>query len=218
MLQKAHGANKIMIVDWDVHHGNGTQHMFIEDPNVLYVSIHRYDQGDFFPGSTDADLNVVGKGSGVGRNINIPWSDEEMGDGEYLAAFHRVVLPIGYEFAPDMVIVSAGFDAAVDDPIGEYMVSPECYAHMTHMLMGLANGKVLLCLEGGYSLKALPLCATNCLKALLGEPLPLLSPSFPSLGAMITLDSVCHVQSKFWKCFGKSKDFIDRSLASLRTI
>lgn len=107
-----------MILDWDVHHGNGIQHVFEDDPQVLYISIHRYDNGTFFPGSEDANYNVVGKGTGVGFNVNIPWNKRWMGDTEYIAAFLNVVMPIAYEYGPDLVLVSAGFDAAKGDPLG----------------------------------------------------------------------------------------------------
>jgi len=107
-----------MIIDWDVHHGNGIQRMFESDPRVLYVSIHRYDNGTFFPCSEDANYDAVGKGPGTGFNVNIPWNSSKMGDTEYLAAFTNVVLPIGYEYCPQLVLVSAGFDAARGDPLG----------------------------------------------------------------------------------------------------
>jgi len=118
-------------LEWDIHHGNGTQHAFIHDPTVLYISLHRYEHGGFFPGEKDADFTVVGGSSiqtasttspntrtdmdshatmskkdhpATGKNVNIPWSDVEMGDAEYLHAFMKVVLPIAYEFAPDFVL------------------------------------------------------------------------------------------------------------------
>lgn len=105
-------------MDWDVHHGNGTQHIFESDPRVLYVSLHRYDNGNFFPGSLDAGHDRVGTGKGEGFNVNIPWNKKGMSDGDYVAAFHHIVLPIAYQFNPELVLVSAGFDAAVGDPLG----------------------------------------------------------------------------------------------------
>src|SRR5688572_30774027 len=92
--------------------------MFEDDPRVLYISIHRYDHGAFFPCSRDADYSQVGKGKGQGYNVNIPWNGSGMGDTEYLAAFLNVVLPIAYEYCPELVLVSAGFDAARGDPLG----------------------------------------------------------------------------------------------------
>ena len=95
-----------MIVDWDVHHGNATEHQFEENPNVLYVSLHRYDAGQFYPGT--GKPSSTGKGRGAGYNINIGWSGPGAGDPEYMAAFHNLIMPIGHAFNPDLVLVSAG--------------------------------------------------------------------------------------------------------------
>jgi histone deacetylase 6 len=84
--------------------GNGTQNIFLSDPNVIYFSLHRYDHGHFFPTGKEADVNVVGNGKSAGRNINIPWSDVQMGDAEYIHAFTRILLPIAYEFQPEFVL------------------------------------------------------------------------------------------------------------------
>ncbi|XP_049978292.1 histone deacetylase 9-like [Alexandromys fortis] len=121
--------NKILIVDLDVHHGNGTQQAFYADPSVLYISLHRYDEGNFFPGS--GAPNEVGVGLGEGFNINIAWTgglDPPMGDAEYLEAFRTVVMPVAKEFDPDMVLVSAGFDALEGHtpPLGGYKVTAKC--------------------------------------------------------------------------------------------
>eukprot|EP00501_MAST-03F_sp_TOSAG23-6_P001847 GSMAST32.ASY1.ANO1.1925.1 assembled CDS len=107
--RKELGIRRVLIVDWDVHHGNGTQHIFDDDPSVLYVSLHRFAEG-FYPG-TGAPTEV-GIGAGVGYNLNISWTYGGMGDREYLAAFHRLIMPIAISFQPDIVLVSAGFDAA----------------------------------------------------------------------------------------------------------
>ncbi|NXN89281.1 HDAC7 deacetylase, partial [Bombycilla garrulus] len=128
-LQQKGKLSKILIVDWDVHHGNGTQQIFYRDPEVLYISLHRHDDGNFFPGSGAAD--EVGAGPGEGFNVNVAWAgglDPPMGDPEYLAAFRTVVMPIAHEFCPDVVLVSAGFDAAEGHPppLGGYRVSAKC--------------------------------------------------------------------------------------------
>ena len=120
---------RILLVDWDVHHGNGTQHIFESDPRVLYISLHRYDNGSFFPGSLDAGHDRVGKGKGEGFNVNIPWNKKGMSDGDYLSAFQHIVLPIAYQFNPELVLVSAGFDAAVGDPLGG-----RCHVHLFYLL------------------------------------------------------------------------------------
>jgi histone deacetylase 6 len=119
-----HGLRRVLIIDWDIHHGNGTQHIFDTNPNVLYISLHRYDHASFFPKSKDADYVVVGSGQGEGFNVNIPWNKKGMGDMEYAAAFQSIVMPIAYEFDPELVLVSAGFDAAIGDPLGGKLFLP----------------------------------------------------------------------------------------------
>ena len=146
------GVERVLIVDWDVHHGNGIQQIFYEDPHVLYISLHRHDDGNFFPGT--GDPNEVGSEDGIGFNVNIAWSgglNPPLGDAEYLAAFRSVVMPIARDFDPELVMVAAGFDAASGHPpqLGGYKVTPACFAWMTKQLMSLANGKLVLALEGG---------------------------------------------------------------------
>ena len=118
--------------------------MFYDDPRVLYISIHRYDSGSFFPCKPDANHTFVGSGSGAGYNINVPWDGPGMGDPEYSLAFFSLVLPVAYQFNPDLVFISAGFDAARGDPLGRCKISPEFYGFMAHQLKALANGKVIV--------------------------------------------------------------------------
>lgn len=106
----------------------------------------------------------------AGKNVNIGWHIQGMGDGEYMAAFQRIVMPIAAEFNPDLVIISAGFDAAAGDQLGGCYVTPACYSHMTHMLMSLADGKVAVCLEGGYDLNAISVSALAVAQTLMGTP------------------------------------------------
>lgn len=127
--------------------GNGTQIMFFDAENVLFVSIHRYENGKFFPSSPDGHESMAGVGAGKGKNINIPWPAPGVGDADYLAVFHSIIMPVANEFCPDFVIVSSGFDAAIKDPIGECHVTNVGYGQMTHMLKSLANGKLLIVLE-----------------------------------------------------------------------
>lgn len=140
---------RLLIVDWDVHHGNGTQRMFYHDQSVMYISLHRHDRGNFFPGTGDA--REIGLGAGEGYNWNVAWSSETMGDAEYVAAFRSIVMPIARDFNPSMVLVACGFDAAQGHPFnfGGYDLSAACFAYMTRQLMTLANGRLVLCLEGG---------------------------------------------------------------------
>ncbi|XP_045138133.1 histone deacetylase 6-like isoform X3 [Portunus trituberculatus] len=198
------GCQRVLIVDWDVHHGNGIQHAFEEEPRVLYVSLHRYDHGLFFPSSEDANFDRVGRGPGEGFTINIPWNKSGMGDAEYMAAFTQVIMPVAYQFNPQLVLVAAGFDAARGDPLGGCRTSPECYGHMTSLLAGLAEGRVVLALEGGYNLTTISYCMTLCAKALLGDPMPPLEAQLvPNKSAVHTINEVISVHSKYWSalCF-----------------
>lgn len=99
---ETHGLQRILILDWDVHHGNGTQHAFYDDPRVLYVSIHRYDNGSFFPCLPEANFEAVGNGAGRGFNINVAWNSEGMSDGDYLTTFFQLVLPVAYTYDPEI--------------------------------------------------------------------------------------------------------------------
>lgn len=198
---------KVLILDWDVHHGNGIQNMFYEDANILYISIHVYANGDFYPGrpdnypfTADGGIEAVGEGIGKGRNVNIGWDSQGMGDGEYLAAFQKIVMPIAQEFNPDLVIISAGFDAADGDELGGCFVTPSCYAHMTHMLMSLAGGKVAVCLEGGYNLKAISHSALEVARTLMGEPPPQMKMPRLDKGAAKVLAKVQAAQAPYWEC------------------
>ncbi|KAI0015622.1 hypothetical protein F4780DRAFT_64096 [Xylariomycetidae sp. FL0641] len=200
---------KVLILDWDVHHGNGTQNMFYDDPNILYISLHvyTYNTGDlFYPGKPDnpmipdGDLDKVGDAPGKGKNVNIPWASQGMGDGEYLAAFQKIVMPIANEFNPDLVIISAGFDAADGDELGGCFVTPDCYAHMTHMLMSLAGGKVAVCLEGGYNLQAISKSALAVARTLMGEPPPQMEMPPIAKSAVRVLARVQAAQAPYWEC------------------
>ncbi|KAJ5908684.1 histone deacetylase Hda1 [Penicillium taxi] len=191
---------KILILDWDVHHGNGIQKAFYDDPNVLYISLHVYKNATFYPSDPIADMDHCGEGPGVGRNVNIPWPDQGMGDGDYMLAFQRVVMPIAMEFNPDLVIVAAGFDAAAGDLLGGCHVNPPCYAHMTNMLMSLANGKVAVCLEGGYNLKSIEKAALSVTKALMGDPPDRLRTTKPTDAAVTTINRVMAAQAPYWQC------------------
>uniref|UniRef100_A0A9J8BAB3 Histone deacetylase n=1 Tax=Cyprinus carpio carpio TaxID=630221 RepID=A0A9J8BAB3_CYPCA len=203
-LQQKLSASKILIVDWDVHHGNGTQEIFYNDPSVLYVSLHRYDNGNFFPGS--GGPAEVGSGAGEGFNVNVAWTgglDPPMGDAEYLAAFRTVVMPIAQEFSPDVVLVSSGFDAVEGHPapLGGYKVTAKCFGFLTRQLMALAGGRVVLALEGGHDLTAICDASEACVSALLGieEPLPestLLQT--PNANAVLSLQRVLQIQSQYW--------------------
>ncbi|XP_078219311.1 protein deacetylase HDAC6 isoform X3 [Callithrix jacchus] len=193
-------ALRILIVDWDVHHGNGTQHMFEDDPSVLYVSLHRYDHGTFFPMGDEGASSQIGRAAGTGFTVNVAWNGPRIGDADYLAAWHRLVLPIAYEFNPELVLVSAGFDAARGDPLGGCQISPEGYAHLTHLLMGLASGRIILILEGGYNLTSISESMAACTRSLLGDPPPLLTlPRPPLSGALASITETIQVHRRYWR-------------------
>lgn len=207
LLQREHRVHKILIFDWDVHHGNGTQEIFYDDPRVLVISMHRHDDGNFFPGTGNPD--ECGTGSGLGFNVNIAWSgglEPPLGDAEYLAAFRSVVMPIAREFAPDIVLVSAGFDAADGHapPLGGYRLTPACFGYMTRHLMSLSNGKVVLALEGGYDLASICDSAEECVRVLLGDaPTPIAAVELtraPCANAVLALQKVLALQSPHWPC------------------
>ncbi|XP_010115812.1 PREDICTED: histone deacetylase 9-like [Chlamydotis macqueenii] len=211
---------KILIVDLDVHHGNGTQQAFYADPSILYISLHRYDEGNFFPGS--GAPNEVGSGPGEGYNINIAWTgglDPPMGDVEYLAAFRTVIMPAANEFDPEIVLVSAGFDAVEghDPPLGGYKVTAKCFGHLTKQLLKLADGRVVLALEGGHDLTAICDASEACINALLGnelEPLPEdIVHQIPNMNAIASLKKTTEIQSKYWKSVEPYSVPVDCALA-----
>jgi acetoin utilization deacetylase AcuC-like enzyme len=147
------GLERIAIVDWDVHHGNGTQEAFYDDPHVLYVSAHQFP---FYPGT--GEVTERGEAEGAGYTINVPLTAGG-GDGIYRGVFERVILPALGEYRPELVIVSAGFDASARDPLAEMSLSPEAFGWMARALRRVADasagGRILLALEGGYDLVAL---------------------------------------------------------------
>ena len=163
-LQRQHGLDKIAIVDWDVHHGNGTQHSFEEDPSVLYVSAHQYP---YYPGTGAA--YETGSGRGRGATLNCPMPAGAT-DSAYERAFFEEILPKLDHFKPECVIISAGFDAHRDDPLADVQLSTGCFRWMTERLMEVAaqhaGGRLLSVLEGGYNLERLGDCVTTHIERL----------------------------------------------------
>ncbi|KAG2305569.1 hypothetical protein Bca52824_034220 [Brassica carinata] len=135
------GIRRILIADWDVHHGNGTQKMFWKDPHVLVFSAHRHGGGSFYPTGDDGDYDKVGEGPGEGKMY-----------ADYLAVWDHILIPVTKEFKPDIILLSAGFDAATGDPLGSCLVTPYGYSVMLKKLMEFAQGKIVMALEGGYNL------------------------------------------------------------------
>jgi len=165
-LKRAHGAKRVLIVDWDVHHGNGTQDAFYDDPAVLFISTHQFP---FYPGT--GAVTEVGAGAGEGATINIPLP-AGCADAEYLHAFDEIVLPAAKKFAPEWILVSAGFDPHRRDPLGGMGVTEDGFAAMAQKLFMLAEesagGRAAFVLEGGYDLAALRDSAAAVLETLQG--------------------------------------------------
>jgi len=163
-----HGLDRVLIVDFDVHHGNGTQDAFYDDPNVLYISTHQYP---LYPGT--GRVEETGIASGRGHTVNIPlppWS----GDREYLLAFEQIVVPVAHRFRPEIILVSAGYDAHWADNISSMQVTVGGYARMVTILKQLAaelcQGRMVFALEGGYHLQALAYSVKATFEVLLGLP------------------------------------------------
>jgi acetoin utilization deacetylase AcuC-like enzyme len=166
---KIHGLKKILIADWDLHHGNATQHSFYDDSDVLYFSTHQYPH---YPGT--GSLKEVGSGEGMGFTVNVPLSSGH-GDADFFKIFEKILCPIGKAFKPELILVSAGFDTYVADPLGGMQVTPKGYAAMTRLIMELArecsSDRVAFTLEGGYHLTGLRESVRAVLKELMGESL-----------------------------------------------
>jgi len=152
-FQKRHGLERIAIVDWDVHHGNGTQQAFYQDPSVFFFSTH---QSPCYPGTGGADERGDGKGEGYTLNVPLPAG---VGDKEYLEIFNHLLRPALASYQPDAIIISAGFDAHRDDPLAGMNLTDDGYQALTRVVTDIAaehaGGRVLSCLEGGYNLAAL---------------------------------------------------------------
>ncbi|KAI3842193.1 hypothetical protein MKW92_026344 [Papaver armeniacum] len=195
------GIKKILIVDWDVHHGNGTQNMFWEDPRVLVFNVHRHDFGEFFPAGDDGSHVMIGEGSGTGFNVNVPWEQGECGDADYFAVWDHVLIPITKAFNPDIILISAGFDAAAGDTLGGCFVTPNGYSVMLKKLMAFASGRIVMALEGGYHLKSLSKSVLACVEALL-EDRPITgfskSDASPLESTWRVIESVRKELSKYW--------------------
>jgi len=197
---RALGANKVAIVDYDVHHGNGTQHMFENDPQVLYVSTHQFP---YYPGTGAAD--EIGRGAGRGFTVNLPL---EVGavDEDYQTAFAGVVVPVVRQFAPDVVIVSAGFDAHERDPLGGMRVTTPAFGAMTRELKALADeccrGRIVAVVEGGYDLQALGGSLDAALDALHGAPAPWPTSGINSTRGRDAVNAARAALSAFWTFAG----------------
>ena len=162
-----HSLDRILIVDWDLHHGNGTQHLFYNDPGVLYFSTHQFP---YYPGT--GSFEETGAGEGKGFTVNVPLSGGQ-GDGDYLRIFNRILRPFSLQYQPQLILVSAGFDTYFKDPLGAMKITPGGFAGLSKSLLEIADssceGRIAFILEGGYHLDGLQESVKAVLKELKGE-------------------------------------------------
>lgn len=198
-----HGKPKVFILDWDIHHGTGTQSIVWNDPDVTYFSIHRHAR-HFFPHHSDNQSGPEMTGVD-GRNVNVAWTAPNAGDDDYYAVWKYLLIPMLKESSPDLVLISAGFDAAVGD-MGQGQVSPECFGELTRWIkVALPIRTPIVCsLEGGYVLSVLQECVTEVIHAL-DEPQvdnfdsPVLVDNLePAMQGSIRKTMECH--RSYWKC------------------
>lgn len=190
------GKNRVLIVDWDVHHGNGTQEAFYDDPSVLYFSTHQYPH---YPGT--GWLDEVGIGEGEGYNINVPLP-AGTDDSGFIAAFEEILVPAALEFRPDIVLISAGQDACNRDGLAQMRMSIEGFAILASIVKSIAKescaGKAAVVLEGGYDLKMLASSVAAILHVFMGnEPEKKSYDVSPHVRAR--LEEVKKIQRKFWR-------------------
>jgi len=190
------GLKRVLIVDWDVHHGNGTQEAFYDDPSVLYFSTHQYPH---FPGT--GWLDEVGKAEGMGYNINVPLP-AGTNDAGFVAAFEEILLPAALEFSPDIVLISAGFDASLSDGLAGMKMSAEGFAVLASIVKSIAKescaGKLAAVLEGGYNIMLLPESIASVLEVFMGKEPLRRDESTLATQVRNRLEEVKKVQSQFW--------------------
>jgi acetoin utilization deacetylase AcuC-like enzyme len=165
--QRRHGLDRVMIVDWDVHHGNGTQDIFYSDPSVFFFSTHQWP---LYPGTGRAD--ETGEGRGVGTTMNFPFPAGS-GRAEILGAVQKSLMPAALEFRPELLLISAGFDSRIGDLLGQFTLTDDDFADLTLAVMEMAKrhagGRVVSLLEGGYNLSGLASAATRHVETLAGH-------------------------------------------------
>eukprot|EP01080_Neovahlkampfia_damariscottae_P013009 gene13009-7743_t len=207
---------KILVFDWDVHHGNGNQEIFKKSKQVLVISMHRYDMGNFFPGKIGS-FEYCGEEEGEGFNVNVCFGVKSIGyfkrNSDYLSAFRNICLPIMKEFSPDFIFIDSGFDSAIGDKMGKQELTAEAFALMTHEIMKI-NQKLIVLSNDGYGdscLKPLELVT----KVLLGEKPPKLpkknNENQEIMNSSLEDIYLClGVQKKYWKCLEEKFETIEK--------
>ncbi len=196
-LRRRHGLERVLVFDWDLHHGNGTQHMFENDPGVLYISTHQYP---YYPGT--GAMDETGKRDGEGYTVNLPFP-AGCADGEYIDACRRIIQPIAALYEPQMILISAGFDAHARDPLGGMEVTEDGFRAMTRLLLEVArehaHGRCAAILEGGYDLQAIRASTLAVLHELAGSEAT--ASSLPESATRIAplIDRLRQIQQRYWR-------------------
>ncbi len=190
-------ARKVLIADWDLHHGNGTQHAFESDPRVLYFSTHQFPH---YPGT--GRVEEVGTGPGEGTTVNVPLPGGQ-GDADFAGIYRELLVPIATQFEPDLLLVSAGFDIHVHDPLGGMRVTEEGFAELARILLEIAErlcgGRLAITLEGGYHLEGLAKSVGRVIRCLRGEEGAAALEGDLSEASRRRMEEVRKVQSPYWK-------------------
>lgn len=205
--KRKYNLERILVLDWDVHHGNGTEQAFYEDDSTLFISLH---QDCLFP-SDRGYAEHVGEGSGKGYNVNIPLP-AGTGNAGYMHAFEKIVAPIVDQFKPELIIVSAGQDAGFFDPLARMMVTSDGFRRFATFITALADkhceGRLVLCHEGGYSAAYVPFCSLAIVEAMSGIKTDVEDHFMDGLGVLVetlfpheeaAVQAVIEQQSKYWK-------------------
>lgn len=210
--RKKYGLDRVLVLDWDVHHGNGTEQAFYEDPNALFFSIHQHLS---FPNNTGYKEHT-GAGEGRGYNVNIPLPPGT-GDEGYVHAFESIIEPIAAEFQPELIIISAGQDPGMFDPLGRMMMTAEGFGRLTDIMLRIADkhcsGKIVFCHEGGYSNAYVPFCTLKIIERLSGletdvtDPYASDSQGYPDRlysNQKEAIDDVIEIQQEYWHSLRKT--------------
>lgn len=200
-LVENHGLKRILIVDWDLHHGNGTEHEFYEEDSVLYFSTH---QSPAYPGT--GRVTDVGAGKGLGYNVNVPLPPG-VGDDGYIRVFKEILTPIAHRYDPEFVLVSAGQDTHFGDPLGGMRVSVRGFTEMTRIVKGIAdehcNGRLVLSLEGGYNIRALAYSVLAIINVMSNLGLQVKDPigtsDYPEPSILDRLEKIRETHKAYWK-------------------
>ena len=196
-LTEVKGLERVLVIDWDIHHGNGTQHIFYDTSKVLYFSTHQYP---FYPGTGAAE--EVGSGDGMGYTVNVPM-EPGMGDDEFIRIFEEILKPIIDQYKPEFILVSAGFDIYFEDPLGGMKVSPEGFAKLTRLLTDeadkICDGKIVFLLEGGYNLDGLWISTKEVIEELLDKKKTEYKLSVSETNVDSLIDNIKKIYSDYWE-------------------